>query len=69
MPEVQKNLMRLISGLLALLLLSMLSVPMIQAGEAVFLRESLRARGMGNAHTAVANDEYVLFYNQLFQLS
>ena len=63
MPEVQKNLMRLISGLLALLLLSLLSVPLIQAGESVFLRESLRARGMGYAHTAVANDEYVLFYN------
>ena len=63
MPEVQKNPMRLISGLLALLLLSLHSVPLTQAGEAVFVRESLRARGMGYAHTAVANDEYLLFYN------
>ena len=28
-----------------------------------FIRESVRARGMGNAFTAVANDDYALFYN------
>ena len=31
--------------------------------EHPFLKESLRARGMGYAQTAVANDEYLLFYN------
>ena len=35
----------------------------VQAGEYAALRESLRARGMGGAFTAVANDEYALFYN------
>lgn len=31
--------------------------------EAAFVKESIRARGMGNAFTAAANDESVLFYN------
>ncbi len=35
----------------------------VQAAEPDFIRESIRARGMGNAFTAVANDEMVLFYN------
>ena len=33
------------------------------ASEPAFVRESLRARGMGNAFTAVANDEMLFFYN------
>ena len=33
------------------------------AAEPDFIRESVRARGMGNAFTAAANDEMVLFYN------
>ena len=40
-----------------------LSAPLLQAVEPVFVRESLRARGMGNAFTATANDEMLLFYN------
>ena len=37
--------------------------PLIQAEEPAFIRESIRARGMGNAFTAAANDEMLLFYN------
>ncbi|MDB3917947.1 hypothetical protein N9357_05755 [bacterium] len=40
-----------------------MSAPLLQAVEPVFVRESLRARGMGNAFTATANDEMLLFYN------
>ena len=36
---------------------------MAHASEPSFVRESLRARGMGNAFTAVANDEMLFFYN------
>ncbi|MEE1574549.1 MAG: hypothetical protein V1257_13245, partial [Candidatus Neomarinimicrobiota bacterium] len=36
---------------------------MLQAVEPAFVRESLRARGMGNAFTAAANDEMLFFYN------
>ena len=39
------------------------SVPLLQSAEPAFVRESLRARGMGNAFTATANDEMLLFYN------
>ena len=34
-----------------------LSTPLILAVEPAFVRESIRARGMGNAFTAAANDE------------
>ena len=37
--------------------------PLLQAAEPAFIRESIRARGMGNAFTAAANDEMLLFYN------
>jgi hypothetical protein len=40
-----------------------LSAPLLLAVEPVFVRESLRARGMGNAFTATANDEMLFFYN------
>lgn len=33
------------------------------ADEPVFVKQSIRARGMGNAFTAAANDENTLFYN------
>ena len=36
---------------------------LVCAAEPDFIRESVRARGMGNAFTAAANDEMVLFYN------
>ena len=38
-------------------------MPLVHASEPAFVRESLRARGMGNAFTAVANDEMLFFYN------
>ncbi len=37
--------------------------PLLHASEPAFVRESLRARGMGNAFTAAANDEMLFFYN------
>ena len=52
-----------ISRVLSLLILFGIVTSMVHAGEPAFLRESIRARGMGNAFTAVANDEMVLFYN------
>jgi len=50
----------------SLLVLSCLWIwlsPLIHAVEPSFIRESIRARGMGNAFTAAADDEMVLFYN------
>ena len=40
-----------------------LFITVAHASEPSFVRESLRARGMGNAFTAVANDEMLFFYN------
>ncbi len=48
----------LCSGLLVLV-----GATAASAKEAAFVKESIRARGMGNAFTAAANDESVLFYN------
>ena len=45
-----------------LLFLWILFAPLLQAAEPAFIRESIRARGMGNAFTAAANDEMLLFY-------
>ena len=53
----------LIPRILSLLVLLGTGLSLLKAGEPAFLRESIRARGMGNAFTAVANDEMVLFYN------
>ena len=39
------------------------STPLLLAVEPAFVRESIRARGMGNAFTAAANDEMLFFYN------
>ena len=46
----------------ALLSLWILFMSVAHASEPAFVRESLRARGMGNAFTAVANDEMLFFY-------
>ena len=54
--KVQKNLN-------VLLVLWILFISGANASEPAFVRESLRARGMGNAFTAVANDEMLFFYN------
>ena len=55
--------MQEIINLLTLLCFMILSPTLSYALEPAFLRESIRARGMGNAFTAAANDEMVLFYN------
>jgi len=52
--------LKLLSALLGLWISFM---PVAHASEPAFVRESLRARGMGNAFTAVANDEMLFFYN------
>ena len=46
-----------------LLCLWIFFMPTGHATEPAFVQESLRARGMGNAFTAVANDEKLFFYN------
>ena len=51
---------------LRILLLSLLLVPCSGVpadGAEEFVRQSIRARGMGNAFTAIANDEFALYYN------
>jgi len=54
---------KLYSRFLLLLVFFTLGATLVQAAEPSFLRESIRARGMGHAFTAVANDEMVLYYN------
>ena len=56
-------LQKLYSRFLLLLVFFTLGASLVQAAEPSFLRESIRARGMGHAFTAVANDEMVLYYN------
>ncbi len=56
-------LQKLYSRFLLLLAFFTLGATLVQAAEPSFLRESIRARGMGHAFTAVANDEMVLYYN------
>ena len=55
--------LKVLKQLSALLGLWILFMPVSHASEPAFVRESLRARGMGNAFTAVANDEMLFFYN------
>ncbi len=55
--------MNVLKHLSALSCLWILFIPVVYASEPAFVRESLRARGMGNAFTAVANDEMLFFYN------
>jgi len=54
---------KLYSRFFLLLVFFTLGATLVQAAEPSFLRESIRARGMGHAFTAVANDEMVLYYN------
>ena len=55
--------LKVLKHLSALICLWNLFIPVVHASEPAFVRESLRARGMGNAFTAVANDEMLFFYN------
>ena len=55
--------MKVQKHLIALLSLWILFLQLANATEPAFVRESLRARGMGNAFTALANDEMLFFYN------
>ncbi len=55
--------MKVQKHLIALLSLWILFLQLAHATEPAFVRESLRARGMGNAFTALANDEMLFFYN------
>ena len=55
--------LKVLKHLSVLLSLWILCMPIANASEPAFVRESLRARGMGNAFTAVANDEMLFFYN------
>ena len=57
------TILKVLRHLSALLCLWIFFIPIIHAAEPAFVRESLRARGMGNAFTAVANDEMLFFYN------
>ena len=58
-----KTALKVLKQLSALLSLWIFFMPAAHASEPAFVRESLRARGMGNAFTAVANDEMLFFYN------
>ena len=55
--------LKVIKQLTALMGLWILFMQFAHSSEPAFVRESLRARGMGNAFTAVANDEMLFFYN------
>ncbi|MDX2470270.1 MAG: hypothetical protein QNL04_06800 [SAR324 cluster bacterium] len=52
-----------LTGLICASVLACIFTPPAQAEEVQHLRHSIRALGMGNAFTAVANDESALFYN------
>ncbi len=60
MRSVILRIFQIISILTALWILP---TPLLLAVEPAFVRESIRARGMGNAFTAAANDEMLFFYN------
>lgn len=60
---IQVTIFRVFRRVSVLLYLWILFAPLLQAAEPAFIRESIRARGMGNAFTAAANDEMLLFYN------
>jgi hypothetical protein len=60
---IQVTIFRVFRRVSVLLYLWILFAPLLQAAEPAFIRESIRARGMGNAYTAAANDEMLLFYN------
>jgi hypothetical protein len=60
---IRVTIFRVFRRVSVLLYLWILFTPLLQAAEPAFVRESIRARGMGNAFTAAANDEMLLFYN------
>ena len=60
---IRVTIFRVFRRVSVLLYLWILFTPLLQAAEPAFIRESIRARGMGNAFTAAANDEVLLFYN------
>jgi len=60
---IRVTIFRVFRRVSVLLYLWILFTPLLQAAEPAFIRESIRARGMGNAFTAAANDEMLLFYN------
>ena len=60
---IQVTILRVFRHVSVLLCFWILFSPLLQAAEPAFIRESIRARGMGNAFTAAANDEMLLFYN------
>ena len=60
---IRVTIFRVFRRVSVLLYFWILFAPLLQAAEPAFVRESIRARGMGNAFTAAANDEMLLFYN------
>ena len=60
---IRVTIFRVFRRVSVLLYFWILFAPQFQAAEPAFIRESIRARGMGNAFTAAANDEMLLFYN------
>jgi len=60
---IRVTIFRVFRHVSVLLYFWILFAPLLQAAEPAFIRESIRARGMGNAFTAAANDEMLLFYN------
>jgi len=60
---IRATIFRVFRRVSVLLYFCILFAPLLQAAEPAFVRESIRARGMGNAFTAAANDEMLLFYN------
>jgi len=60
---IRVTIFRVFRRVSVLLCFWILFAPLLQAAEPAFIRESIRARGMGNAFTAAANDEMLLFYN------
>jgi len=60
---IRVTIFRVFRRVSVLLYFWILFAPQLQAAEPAFVRESIRARGMGNAFTAAANDEMLLFYN------
>jgi len=60
---IRVTIFRVFRRVSVLLYFCILFAPLLQAAEPAFVRESIRARGMGNAFTAAANDEMLLFYN------
>ena len=60
---IRVTIFRVFRHVSVLLYFWVLFAPQLQAAEPAFVRESIRARGMGNAFTAAANDEMLLFYN------